>query len=315
MPAVTATAPGKVILFGEHAVVYGRPAIAVPIAQVQARAVITAEPLTPAGSVRLVAPDVGLEAWLADLPASHPLAAAVQATAVELRVASLPACRLWVSSTIPVAAGMGSGAAVSVAIIRALSAFLGRPLPVERVSALAFQVEHIYHGTPSGIDNSVIAYARPVYFVKGRTLEVFQVRRAFTLVIGDTGVASATALAVGAVRQAWQAEPQRYEALFDAVGALVQPARWAIEHGQPEALGRLMVENQSLLRQMGVSSPELEGLIAAAGAAGALGAKLCGAGRGGSMIALTTSGRASEVAAALQNAGARRVILAEVTAS
>ncbi len=312
MPAFSATAPGKIILFGEHAVVYGRPAIAAPVEQVQARAVVTAAPRRPPGKVYLQAPNIELESRLQDLPAEHPLARVVNLTFEALGVSRPPACAIRVTSTIPVAAGMGSGAAVSVAILRALSAFLGSPLPDERVSALAYEVEKLHHGTPSGIDNTVVTYAAPVYFQRGQAIQTLRVARPFTLVIGDTGVASPTAVAVGDVRRAWQSDPQRLEALFDQIGQIAQAARSVIESGQTDALGPLMDENHALLRQMGVSSPELERLVQAARAAGAAGAKLSGGGRGGNMIALTAEGAASEIAQALKTAGAVRTLVTTI---
>ena len=122
MPAFSASAPGKIILFGEHAVVYNRPAIAVPVAQVSAKAIVTADLRGTAGSVKILAPDVGLETQLSDLSPTHPLAAAINSTTIALRVSRIPACTIKITSTIPVAAGWGSGAAVPVATLRALSA-------------------------------------------------------------------------------------------------------------------------------------------------------------------------------------------------
>jgi mevalonate kinase len=312
MPAISAAAPGKVILFGEHAVVYGRPAIAIPVMQVKARAVVTANPRGAPGEVRVQAPGIGLESKLEELDPAQPLAAAILGAASALKVKRLPACTIKITSTIPVAAGMGSGAAVSVAIMRALSAFLGHPLPDESVSRLAFEVEKIHHGTPSGIDNAVITYARPVYFVKGKPVETLQVGRPFTLVIGDTGIASPTAAAVGEVRKAWQADKALYEAYFDSVGAMAEAARQAIESGGIELLGPLMDANHGVLRKIGVSSAGLDTLVTAARKGGAWGAKLCGGGRGGNMIALVPPARAEGVAKALQSAGAVRTIVAVI---
>ena len=312
MPAFTATAPGKIILFGEHAVVYGRPAIAVPVWQIQARAVVSADPLGQPGAVRILAPDVGLDAWLDELDLEHPLKRVITNLLNELQVASLPACSLRISSSIPVAAGLGSGAAVSVATIRALAAFLGHPLKDERVSALAYEVEKLHHGTPSGIDNTVITYATPVYFVKGQPIEILKPGSHFTIVIGDTGISSPTMVAVGDVRQLWLAAPHRYEAIFDSAAEIVRRARVCIENGMLQALGPLMDENQALLEQMSVSSLDLERLVRAARQAGALGAKLSGGGRGGNMIALVHPQRAEQVANALQEAGAVRTWISTV---
>jgi mevalonate kinase len=312
MSAVSADAPGKIILFGEHAVVYGRPAIAVPVLQVSAHVEVCSRPQAPVGEVRIQAPDVELDAWLTDLPGDHPLVRVVREVLHSLGLAKCPACEIRITSTIPVASGLGSGAAVSVAVIRALSAFLGSPLPDEQVSSIAFELEKLYHGTPSGIDNTVITYARPVFFVRGYPIETMKLPQPFTIVIGDTGVSSPTSLAVGDVRRQWQTDPARYEGVFDQIGSIAQLARQAVEAGQPERLGQLMNQNQVHLRYLGVSSPELESLIEAAKVAGALGAKLSGAGRGGNMIALVDSKKGDEVARALEEAGARRTIVTVV---
>ncbi len=312
MPAISASAPGKIILFGEHAVVYSRPAIAVPVLQVKAKAIVRADPHAKPGTVSIEAPDINLKTHQSELPPSHPLNAAVSGVFSALNLTRPPACKLRITSTIPIAAGMGSGAAVSVAIIRALSAFWGKSLPDEQVSAIAYEVEKIYHGTPSGIDNNVIAFAMPVYFIRGQPIETFRVPQPFTIVIGDTGVESSTATTVGDLRKAWQTNPDHYEHLFDKVAGIVRAARAAIEAGRPEAIGPLMTRNHELLQQMDVSSADLETLVRAAQQAGALGAKLSGGGRGGNMITLVDDQRTSEVVAALREAGATNVIVTRI---
>lgn len=314
MPTITATAPGKIILFGEHAVVYGRSAIAAPVNQVQARAIVMAQPLAPAGEVQLQAPDIDLQARLDKLPETHPLVVAVRGVLAELGVVRPPACTIRITSTIPVAAGLGSGAAVSVAVIRAFATFLGHPLANERVSALAYEVEKLHHGTPSGIDNTVVTYALPVAFQRGQPVELLRLPAPFTVVIGDTGIQSPTAIAVGDLRRLWQAEPAHFESLFDAVAEIVQQARQAIENGAPERLGALVDANHGYLQQMGVSAPQLDRLVEAARLAGASGAKLSGGGRGGNMIALASPERAQSVADALREAGAVRTIITHVQA-
>jgi mevalonate kinase len=326
MPAFTASAPGKIILFGEHAVVYGQPAIAVPVTQVCARATVTPDLRGESGEVRILAPDVGLESLLGDLPPGNPLGEAVKLVAATLGVDRVPACTLKITSTIPVASGLGSGAAVSVAIIRALAGFLGQPLADEQVSTLAYEIEKIHHGTPSGIDNTVVTYAKPVFFIKispspsgrgaegeGSTIETFAIAKPFTIVIGDTGIPSPTKESVGDVRAAWQADPKHYEKLFADIGSITRIARQMIENGSPERLGPLMDENHVFLQEMGVSSSELDCLVAAAKAAGALGAKLSGGGRGGNMIALAAEENADTISQAIRSAGANRTILTEVS--
>ncbi len=308
MPAISASAPGKVILFGEHAVVYGQPAIAVPVQQVAAKAVVSPAIQAASGSVHITAPKVNIDSDLAEMPEGDPLAAAVRATLRELAIEKPPAFKLRISSTIPLAAGLGSGAAVSVAIIRAVSTFLGETLPDERVSALALEVEKLHHGTPSGIDNAVITFTKPVFFTKGQPIQTFRVAKPFTLTIADTGVASPTRVAVGAVRAAWKKNKQHYEDIFAAIGVIVTKARAAIESGDNPALGPLMDQNHSYLQEIDVSSPELDRLVIVARQAGARGAKLSGGGRGGNMIALVDEASAETVSDALLTAGAKGII-------
>jgi mevalonate kinase len=315
MPAYYATAPGKIILVGEHAVVYGRAAIAVPVFQVRAKAVINFEPRSAPGKVTLRAPDIGLESTLAELPENHPLAAVIWKSASAMNLSHIPACTIQITSSIPIAGGMGSGAAVSVAVLRAFSASLGHPLSDEQVSQLAYEVEVIHHGTPSGIDNSVITYAKPVYFEKEKKIEILAVKQPFTLVIGDTGLQSPTANVVSDVRQAWEKAGYQFEHLFDAIGTIAASARKAIEQGAIDSLGALMNDNHALLGKMNVSSPMLDKLVEAARSAGALGSKLSGAGRGGNMIALVSPDSSQVVAEALTKAGAKRTIITEIRAA
>lgn len=301
-----ASAPGKAILFGEHAVVYGRPAIAVPVTQVQATATI--QPAPGGDGLLIVAADLGEHIELASAPEHEPLAAAARLALAHLGAAT-PDARLTIRSTIPIASGLGSGAAVSTALIRALTTFLGHPLPVAELNDLVFEVEKIHHGTPSGIDNTVITYEQPVYFVKADPphIERLSVGEPFHLLVADTGVPSPTKRVVAQVRRSWQQNPPRYEALFDQIGEVTEEGREALETRERDRLGALMNENHELLIALGVSSPRLEALVEEAHAAGAWGAKLSGAGQGGNMIALVDEITIDDVAAALRQAGAQRV--------
>jgi mevalonate kinase len=269
-------------------------------------------PLGLPGEVNIDAPNISLKTSLRQLPGDHPLSATIQGVFQSLGVEHPPALSIRLTSTIPVASGLGSGAAITIALIRGLSAFLGRPLPDEKVNEIAFLVEKLHHGTPSGIDNSVITYARPVYFVKGQTIQPIQVKVPFHLVIGDTGLPSPTAAAVSDVRQSWEQQSIRYETWFDSIGKLADQARQHIQDGQPDLLGPLMDENHSLLQSIGVSCPELDRLVETARQAGALGGKLAGGGRGGNMIALVHPETLESVQKALISAGAVRVFSTRV---
>ena len=306
----TSSAPGKVILFGEHAVVYGRPALAVPVAQVHADVEILD---TDRAGIWIDAPDIDLHAELNTLPSDHPIAAVIHNFLFLSRVTPFPHLDIKINSTIPVASGLGSGAAVTVALIRALSAHLNHPINDEEVNAFAYEIEKLYHGTPSGIDNTVVTYAQPVHFIKGQSIELFKVGSPFTLIIGDTGISAPTKESVGDVRKLWEVDKARWENIFDQVGEIAKQARHFIESGKWEMLGELMNENHLFLQEMTVSSPELDQLVSAARNAGALGAKLSGGGRGGNMIALVEDNRAQNIANALISVGAKQTIITKVS--
>ena len=315
-PTFSARASGKIILFGEHAVVYGQPALAVPVNDIFVEAEVSD---SPRAGITIAAPDIGLHAELSRLARENPLASLVEAVFAALNIARTdrPKIEIKITSTIPIAAGLGSGAAVSVAVIRALSAYLGTPLEDARINQIAHEIEKIHHGTPSGIDNTVITYGKPVFFLKSEqeaepTIETLHVARPFTLLIADTGVPALTKESVADVRKLREENPRKVNALFAAAGSIVRTARQAIEGGHPEYLGALMNENQRVLQEIGVSSPELDRLTVASLDAGASGAKLSGGGRGGNMIALSTRENAPTIAEALLDAGAKNVILTEV---
>ena len=304
------SAPGKIILFGEHAVVYGRPALAAPVTQVHADVEITQ---SDTAGIWINAPDISLHAEVNTLPSDHPIASVIHNLFFISRISPFPNIDINITSTIPVASGLGSGAAVTVAITRALSSYINYPMTDEEVNSFTYEIEKLHHGTPSGIDNTVVTYARPVYFVKGQAIETFTVGNPFTVVIGDTGVSAPTKESVGDVRKLWEADKVKWESLFDKVGEIAKQARSTIETGQWKSLSRLMNQNHALLQEMTVSSPELDNLVSAAMNAGALGAKLSGGGRGGNMIALVEKERAPVISEALISAGAKRTIITTIT--
>ena len=315
-----ASAPGKIILFGEHAVVYGRPALAVPVTQVHADVEVLD---SSRAGIWIDAPDINVHAELNTLPSDHPIASVIHNFLFLSRVSPFPSLDIRISSTIPVASGLGSGAAVTVALVRALSLHLNHPMTDEEVNAFAYEIEKLHHGTPSGIDNTVVTHARPVYFIKhppspggrgaGGEVETFTVGQPFTIVIGDTGISAPTKDSVADVRRLWMNDKARWETVFDKIGEIAFTARRAIEAGKSEMLGELMDENHALLQKLTVSSPELDRLVEAARDAGAMGAKMSGGGRGGNMIALVKPELAESVSLSLKEAGARNTIITQVS--
>lgn len=332
-PEITSSAPAKLILCGEHAVVYGRPAIALPLDGIRARVSIL--PGRTSCGILVIARDLRRRWWVAQ-NSTNALSELITNTLRQLggeealRTASM---RITIRSGIPIASGMGSGAAVATALVRGLANHLGHSLPANEVSALVYASEQRYHGTPSGIDNAVIAFEQPIWFVRqagagsptaatgdqsaapaqlAPLIEPTHISQPLTLLIADTGVRSPTRAPVGDVRVRWQADPAHYEALFDEVGVVVAQIRACLAEENMVVLGELLSQNHSLLQRIGVSSPELDTLVAAATQAGAFGAKLSGAGWGGVMLALVNDEQKAPVAQALRAAGARRVFTTQV---
>jgi len=303
-----ATAPAKIILFGEHAVVYGQPAIAIPVTSLRAR--VYAEPTTPQTGVTIHSPNTRqvITVDLLDPDPQSSLAYAVQLVCQKFGITDLPDYALHINSSIPLGRGLGSGAAVGTALVKVLLQIFEKTLPLAELNQLIFEVEKKHHGTPSGIDNTVIVYEQPVYFVKGEPIRTFKIGRSLSLLIGDTGYGTSTHITVGDVRRLYELDAEHYMTIFNRIGKITRDARRCIERGDAFRLGRLMNENHDLLQRLTVSSIELDFLCEMAVEAGAYGAKLSGGGRGGNMIALVADNVVDDVMKAMYSAGAQQVV-------
>ncbi len=314
MPAISCSAPGKVILCGEHAVVYQKPAIAVPVFEGSTKCSIVAKPTAPHDETIIIAPNIALKCYLSCLVEKHPIRVAINLVLKKLQLDHLPVCEIRINSTLPTAAGLGSSASTSVALIRALSTFLGSSFADEEVNQVAFEVEKIHHGTPSGIDNTVITYAKSLFYIKDQPCEFILPGKQVTLVIADTGIKSSTSKAVSEVLLGYQENQDRFEALFNQIGDLVVSAKKSFINGDQISLGKTLTENHMLLQKMGVSCDKLDVLVDFALSQGALGAKLSGGGQGGNMIALVKSDEADIMASALLSKGAVNTLITHIPA-
>jgi mevalonate kinase len=274
---------GKVILLGEHAVVYGVPALAVGIDR-GARA--QAAPMDVGPSRLFVR---GWDIVVRETDEGHDLARAFRA----LLDAAPPLGPRWieVETDLPPGGGLGCSAAIGVAVARAIEPHLTDEALRDRAMAW----ECVFHGNPSGVDAAVAARGGCVLFRKGQPIEPVRVRGTMHLCVGNTGTASSTKTMVEAVARLRARRPEIVDKSFDAIRTLVSNARLAIEAGDWLALGRLLDLNQMLLGGLFVSTPEIERMCGIARSAGALGAKLTGAGGGGSVVALAASRAAADV--------------------
>ncbi len=288
------TTCGKFILVGEHFVVHGTPALAMPLHAVSTTVSVVAN--QGGDGPRLIC-DVDGDA--------EALAQRLFAAAMErLDISPRADWRVAVESTIPIGYGLGSSAAFSTALIGALARARGHALAPEQLNSAAHELERIVHGRPSGIDNTVVSRGEPVRFVRGTAPERIACGGELRFVLASCGYPGSTFEAVASVRRLSEAEPRRFAPLLAAATALVEHAQDAFSAGDAQRLGPLLAQNHSLLQQVGVSTAELDRIVGAALDAGALGAKLTGAGQGGFALALV-AGRSegAAVAAAMQAAG------------
>ncbi|XXY50324.1 mevalonate kinase [Sorangium sp. So ce269] len=284
-------ASGKVILLGEHAVVYGAPALAAGIER---------------GARARAARSSGASAlWLGGREHGAPAEGGAPddvAQAFAALLAALPGAgpvRVAAESDLPPGGGLGSSAALGVAIARAVAALARGPveprveteaaeaaLTAEATVAAAAAWERVFHGNPSGIDTTAAARGGCFRFTKAHGATSLAPRDDLWLCVGSTGVPSSTRSMVDLVARLFERKPALAESSIAGIAALVENAALAIEAGDAIGLGRLMDLNQMLLAGMFVSTEAIEALCKLARAAGALGAKLTGAGGGGSVIAL-----------------------------
>ncbi len=298
MISTQTSAAAKIILFGEHAVVYGHPAVAIPLQDVRANAAVSIDfsITTPI----IEANDFKIRIFLDE--ASPPDSIAHIIKAIELfnkKVAKLPTSgwRLTLWSKIPIGRGLGSSAATGIAVLRAFLKAMNKILLPKELINLSFELEKIHHGTPSGIDNTVISLEKPVLFRKDREPALIKSSSSVYFVVGDTGISKKTVQVVSQVAEARNKNIEQYDRIFNQMGQLALDGSRAVKDGDEKKLGHLMNENQALLEKINVSSPELDRLIKAAVSSGAIGAKLCGAGKGGCMVAVTKDFESSKIVA------------------
>jgi len=292
---------GKVILLGEHAVVYGQQAVAAAL------------PLTIRASVHaqdkrvdLVIPRWGVEMNLDEAGGKlSSLQKSLKLIIERLGVAD-QGMQIEVFPHVPRANGLGASAALAVAVIRAMARCFHVAISEREISDLAYDCEKIAHGTPSGIDNTLATFGQPILYSKTQAaarIRELKPARSIPLVIGLSGVQTLTAQTVARVRDAWQRNPVRYNAIFEQIGRLADAGAKALEAGDLAELGDLMNIDQGLLNALQVSSPEIEELVQIARRNGALGAKLTGGGGGGAMIAVTEPEQTTAIAGAIRRAG------------
>ncbi|ALS02969.1 mevalonate kinase [Enterococcus silesiacus] len=293
-------ASGKIILMGEHSVVYGEPAIAFPFQETFISTKVESD-------TTMTVDCHYFSGRLSDVP--HQLKSikeAINQTLMTLQQEDAT-LKITITSTIPAERGMGSSAATAVAIVRGMFDYFNVPCAPDTLLHLVNRAEKIAHGNPSGIDAAATSGSEPLFFIKGHPLETFpmNVSNAF-LIVADTGIKGQTRAAVRDVAHLFEQNKQIVSQHITELGRLTKLAKQVILADDVHTLGNVMNQAQEQLKALTVSNDQLDQLVAAALENGALGAKLTGGGRGGCMIALADSkAHAEKIAAALEKAGAK----------
>ena len=289
---------GKAILLGEHSVVYGRHAIAVP-APLSVRVKVE----DSGEGVTLMIPSWGIEYQLDKEPDQRQSFEKPAGAILDQLELSNKDMTIEVFPDIPRGMGLGGSAAIAVAIIKGLSNHYNLALSDDEVNRMAFESEKIAHGNPSGIDNIMATFGQPIIFRSGETplVEPLNINDNFSLVLGFARNEGSTAKMVGNVQKGWERNTSIFEKIFDDIDQLVLKSVAAIQDNDFNTLGEMMNLCQGMLNALQVSTPELERLISIAREAGALGAKLTGGGGGGAIVALVHE--ESSVAEAIESEG------------
>lgn len=272
----------KLILTGEHGVVYGKPAIAIPF------------PLKVRCTIRKCSGVIRFESSIYtgniyNMPVKLRGLSAVLKEALVILNKPFEGLLINIYSEIPIGRGLGSSASIATAIVRGIFSFYGQKLTKEQLFYLVNIGETYAHGNPSGIDMEAVSSDEAIYFRKDKKVEYIKSSKPFYIVVGDSGKIGDTRRAVENVHERSLLNPHKIESYIDEMGNLVEKSKDAFLAGDMNLLGGLLNSNQEILESIGVSDENLEKLIKAARAKGALGAKLTGGGLGGCIIALSNS--------------------------
>ncbi|MEU1120581.1 MULTISPECIES: mevalonate kinase [unclassified Streptomyces] len=296
-------AHAKTIVLGEHAVVYGAPALALPVPQLAVTASAGWSARTPGDSG-----DVSLTmTGSASRPVATQASDWLQRLTAEFRstmdVTDDVHLDVILDCAIPPGRGLGSSAACARAVVFALADLFDREVTPQTAFDLVQTAENVAHGRASGVDATAVGASGPLLFQQGHAEEL-PIGCEGLFIVADSGEVGRTKDAVGLLREGFQRHPGAQERFVGRATELTDASRHALADGEPEELGRHMTEYHELLRAAGLSTDRIDALVEGALGAGSLGAKITGGGMGGCVLALTRSGQASAVTRRLHEAGA-----------
>lgn len=293
-------AHSKLILTGEHAVVYGKPAIALPF-PLEVKAAIEEAP------GEIIIDCAHYSGLLSMVPSKLQGIAVCMKEILHYFNKPLRGIIIRIHSSIPIGRGLGSSAAIAIAIVRGLFTFFGQEVSRKELLTFVQKAEIYAHGNPSGIDMEAASSNVPIWFQKGKEVTPIKVGAPLHMVVADSGRIGDTLKAVKNVKQRYVIEQENINSSLKRIEEMTYAARSALSIGNAQLLGKLLNMNHTELISLGVSDSNLNRLVKTARDAGALGAKLTGGGLGGCIIALAQNPRQGKlIADALIKAGAAK---------
>ncbi|NVY95823.1 mevalonate kinase [Lactobacillus sp. DCY120] len=302
----TGKAHGKLILVGEHAVVYGQPAITIPLLNLQVQATVKSAPAAYLSSDYY-------QGLLAQAPQDFAgIKSLVNRLEEDLKLEPTTLA-LQINSALPLERGLGSSAATGAAICRAFFALAQKDLSCQTLINYTNFSEEIIHGTPSGVDAATVNSKQPLYFIKNQETSPFAMNFHGYLVIIDSGIKGKTGAAVAALRLLKKEQPEFVNPRLEELGSLAQQARKLLQTDGLLELGQVFRAAQKILRELQISNQQLDQLVQGASQAGALGTKITGGGRGGCLVALASDfDQAQKIGQAVLRQGAAQVFFQDL---
>lgn len=307
MKKITVSAPGKLMLFGEHAVVYGHPCI---VTAVDSRMFVTAE-VTSSGSFELNAPDVQIKDYIkptneignGEIPKGAQFIEVAIKNVLEKYKKKLTGFSVVTRSEFSSKFGFGSSSASTVCIVKALSELLSLKLSSREIFDISFKTVLEIQGKGSGFDVAAAVYGGTLYFVTGgKVIKPLKIKT-LPLIVGYSGIKADTVKLINKVSRKFDKKQKRLNQIYDDIEEIVERGRAFMLSEKWEEVGILMDANQKLLKELGVSIEKLDNMIYSASKSGAYGAKLSGAGGGDCIIALAPNSKRKAVESGIEKAG------------
>ncbi|TXT62949.1 MAG: putative Mevalonate kinase [Promethearchaeota archaeon] len=310
MKSIIAVAPGKCILFGEHAVVYGYPAIAMALDKGSKCNI--RETKYNKIEIHLINYNEDFEGANIEnlkqiIPQKYAQISKLFSLLSEYFQLEPQRLSITISSNLFPGAGLGSSASIAASLLYAFNCFYELHLQKTKVNELAYELEQIIHGTPSGIDNTICTYGKSIYFQNG-TFSFMKISEKIRFLITYTNIEHDTKEAITRLRNLRQEQPKKTNQYLKEIGKICKHARRAIKNNDFDKIGELMNENQDYLSKLQLSNKKIQEITSTALNNGALGSKLTGAGLGGCVISLGEEEKLLDLITILQKKGYKSFI-------